>query len=93
MELSKKFVETIKEENLAYDINIYFVHFEIHIEYTHQLTTSEKFEKNLKEKQLEIDNHSKRILELENNLKKMYEMERKERLRKNKKKYKEILKI
>ena len=90
LELSKKFVETIKEENLAYDINIYFVHFEIHIEYTHQLTTSEKFEKNLKEKQIEIDNHSKRILELENNLKKMndklYEMDRKERLRKNKKK-------
>ena len=89
LELSKKFVETIKEENLAYDINIYFVHFEIHIEYTHQLTTSEKFEKNLKEKQIEIDNHSKRILELENNLKKMndklYEMDRKERLRKKKK--------
>jgi hypothetical protein len=90
LELSKKFVETIKKEKLPYDFNIYFVHFEIHIEYTHQLTTSEKLENNLKEKEKEKDNNSKMILELKNNLKetndRLYEMERKEKLRKNKKK-------
>ena len=62
LELSKKFVEIFKKEELTYDFNIYLVHFQVHIEYTPQLTSFEKFRNDLNET-------NKKILELENNLK------------------------
>ena len=61
LDLSKKFVEIFKEEYLTFNFNIYIVHFEIHIEYIHQLTTIEKIEKELKNKDKEIEKVKKEL--------------------------------
>ena len=54
IDLAKKFVLVLNDENITFDLNIYFVHFEIHIEYAHQITTYEKFNNDLKKKDQEI---------------------------------------
>ena len=78
IDLSKNFVEIFNEENIPFDFNIFFVHFEIHIPYrkkktyTHQLSTYKKIYKNSKEEDQEITkikNDFKKIGDEINNLK------------------------
>ena len=43
--LAKKFLKQLEGENYDFDFYIYFVHFEINIEYTHQITILEQMKK------------------------------------------------
>ena len=54
VKIVREFIEKWKEEEIYFDFNVYFVHFEINIEYTHQINEFEKFNIDSKEKDNKI---------------------------------------
>ena len=98
--LAKKFLKQLEGENYDFDFYIYFVHFEINIEYTHQINILEQMKKiendaKIKEKQIknlheQLNNSKIEIRKLNKNIdsinSQLNEMKKKENLKKMKKK-------
>ena len=54
VKIAREYIEKWKDEEIYFEFNVYFVHFEINIEYIYQINEFEKFNIDLKKKDEEI---------------------------------------